>query len=84
MSNRRRGAINIDSALVSTQIPRITAHCDGIDEMKHRVAANGCVLERIENQANIVLSRARIDDAESQYRLTLMLGGRDQSIAALQ
>ena len=84
MSNRRRSATNIDSALLSIPITRITLDYDRIDEMRQQLAANGRVLQRIENQANIFLSRARIDDAETQHCLTFVLGGRDQPIAALQ
>ena len=84
MSNRRRGATNIDSALLSIPITRITLDCDWIDEIRQQLVANGCVLQRIENQANIFLSCARIDDTETEHRFTLVLGGRDQSIAALQ
>ena len=84
MSNRRRGTTNIDTAMLSIPITRITLDCDRIDEMRQQLAANGCVLQRIENQANIFLSRARIDDAETEHCLTFVLGGRDQPIAALQ
>lgn len=84
MSNRRRDATNIDSALLSIPTTCITLDYDRIDELRQQLAANGCVLERIENQANIVLSRARIDDAETEHRLTFVLGGCDQPIAALQ
>ena len=41
-------------------------------------------LEGVEYQLNVVAGGSRIDDAESQHRLTLVLGGCDQSIAALQ
>ena len=84
MSNRRRGTTNIDSALLSIPITRITLDCDWIDEIRQQLVANGCVLQRIENQANIFLSCARIDDTETEHRLTFVLGGRDQPIAALQ
>ena len=84
MSNCRRGATNIDSALLSIAILRITLDCNRMDEMRQQLAANGCVLQRIENQANIFLSRARIDDTETEHCLTFVLGGRDQPIAALQ
>lgn len=40
--------------------------------------------QSIEYKLDVLAVGSRIDDAESQYRLTLMLGGRDQSIAALQ
>jgi len=84
VSNRRKGATTIESALLSVPITRITPDCDRIDGMRQQVAANGCVLQRIQNQANIFLSRARIDDAETEHCLTFVLGGRDQPIAALQ
>ena len=84
MSNRRRGATNIDSAPLSIPITHITPNCDGIDEMRQQLVANGRVLQRIENQANIFLSCARIDDTETEHRFTFVLGGRDQPIAALQ
>ena len=41
-------------------------------------------LEGVEYQLDVVTGGSRIDDAESQHRLTFMLGGRDQPIAALQ
>ena len=84
MSNRRRDATNIDSALLSIPTTCITLDYDRIDEMRQQVAASGCVLQRIENQANIFLGRARIDDTETEHCLTFVLGGRDQPIAALQ
>lgn len=52
--------------------------------MRQQLAANGSLLQRIENQANIFLSCARIDDTEAEHRLTFVLGGCDQPIAALQ
>jgi len=41
-------------------------------------------LEGVEYQLDVVTGGSRIDDAESQHRLTFMLGGCDQSIAAFQ
>lgn len=41
-------------------------------------------LESVEYQLDVVKGGSRIDDAESQNRLTFMLGGRDQSIATFQ
>ena len=64
MSNPRGCAINFDSAMASTPITAITLYCAWLNEMRQLVAACGHVLERIENQANIVLSRARIHNAE--------------------
>ena len=41
-------------------------------------------LKGVEYQLDVIAVGARIDDAESQHRLTFMLGGRDQSIATFQ
>ena len=65
-------------------IPRATAKRK---EERGGVLANcdvATALESVEYQLDVVKGGSRIDDAESQNRLTFMLGGRDQSIATFE
>tara|TARA_Y200000002_G_C22256112_1_gene485937 strand:+ start:340 stop:588 length:249 start_codon:yes stop_codon:yes gene_type:complete len=79
----QRGYHQLDSVYAANKFKIIAVFCCG-QLADATIARPEGWSQSIEYQLDVVAVGSRIDDAKSQYSLTFMFGGGDQSIASFE